>query len=164
MHGHTHPAPDRPLGADTPPIGFRIVTLSFATLLAAYCVWLLAADLISPPITRAPRCRLVPKTPRPSSSPVARPAPFGRYDGRWRRGRARFLAVDVARSVPGWHVRTLPKQSWPHPGRVAGDRFGSWRRRSRDECECARRDRPDNCAKRGFFELNPNRHDADREA
>lgn len=54
MHGHTHPAPDRPLGADTPPIGFRIVTLSFATLLAAYCVWLLAADLISPPITRLP--------------------------------------------------------------------------------------------------------------
>jgi hypothetical protein len=54
MHGHTHPAPDRPLRADTPPIGFRIFTLSFATLLAAYCIWLLAADLISSPITRLP--------------------------------------------------------------------------------------------------------------
>jgi hypothetical protein len=35
-------------------MGFHLVTLSFAALLAAYCTWLLAADLISPPITRLP--------------------------------------------------------------------------------------------------------------
>jgi hypothetical protein len=54
MQDYAQRIPDRPLPASLPPRGFRLVTLSLATFLAAYCIWLLAADLISPPITRLP--------------------------------------------------------------------------------------------------------------
>jgi hypothetical protein len=45
---------DRPSHINASPLGFRIATLSFAFLLATYCIWLLSADLIRPPIGRLP--------------------------------------------------------------------------------------------------------------
>jgi len=45
---------DRLLHMNAPPIGFRIASLSFAILLGAYCIWMLSANLIRPPIARLP--------------------------------------------------------------------------------------------------------------
>jgi hypothetical protein len=54
MHSYAPRPPERPSRANSAPPGFRIVTAVFALLLSAYCIWLLAADLINPPIGRLP--------------------------------------------------------------------------------------------------------------
>ena len=54
MHSYAPRPPERPLRANSAPTGFRIVTASLAALLGAYCIWLLAADLTIPPVSRLP--------------------------------------------------------------------------------------------------------------